>query len=77
MFYRPEFGVLCPAEGPGCSPCPQTYNCLDSTWHSLVDYSSPYGAYYNNSWQYDSVADRMRDAFGTPQHPGPQQLETA
>ena len=22
--FRPEFGVLCPVEGPTCSPCPQT-----------------------------------------------------
>ena len=71
MFYRPEFGVLCPVEEVGCTPCPQTYDCLDSTWHSLIDYTSVYGLYYNNSWQYDSVADTMREAFGTPEHPGP------
>jgi hypothetical protein len=72
VFYRPEFGDLCPVEDERCSPCPQTYDCLDSTWRSLIDYDTVYGQYYNNRGQYDSVADSMRDAFGTSQHPGPQ-----
>jgi len=73
VFYRPEFGVQCPAQIAGCDPCPQTYDCLDSTWHSLVDYLSVYGRYYNESWQQSNVTGKLTSkvmaALDTTQHP--------
>lgn len=46
--FRREFGVMCPpGRFRGCSPCPQTYNCVNSDWVKQIDAKSPYSEIYN------------------------------
>ena len=71
--FRPELGVLCPVGGVECSPCPQTYDCMDEHWRAKVDWSGPYAHYYTADFKkaHQQVSPAVSAAFGTPAHPGP------